>query len=247
MRSPIFLALLGLCGVGFFGLTTPSPQEAQKICLYSRLPLMAPPKLEGLATRLNQSKPFVVVALGSSSTAGVGAAYSYTKVLEEALSETIPQVNFRVFNRGVAGDTVERVLLRIERDVLNLHPDLVIWQLGTNEVIQGVELRTFRVQVEQGIQRIRKRGAELFLMDGQAYPGLGNSPAYAAFQRALSEIAHQNDLVLVPRFQLMKDLLASGYTYTDLLAEDQFHPSTFMQNCIGHYLAQMISQLAKKP
>lgn len=177
----------------------------------------------------------------------MGAAYSYTKVLEEALSETIPQVNFRVFNRGVAGDTVERVLLRIERDVLNLHPDLVICQLGTNEVIQGVELRTFRVQVEQGIQRIRKRGAELFLMDGQAYPGLGNSPAYAAFQRALSEIAHQNDLVLVPRFQLMKDLLASGYTYTDLLAEDQFHLNTFMQNCIGHYLAQMISQLAKKP
>lgn len=244
LRLPLYLLIL--CSLGL-GLAAPSPQEAAHICRYARLPLDSTPKLDGLSAKLNQSRPITIVALGSSSTVGVGADYSYTRVLEQTLTQSFPRANFRVINRGVSGDNAEQMLARLERDVLSLQPDLVIWQLGTNSAIQRVDLAIFRVQVEQGIKQIRERGAILFLMDGQVYPGFGESPNYTAYQRVLSEIAHQNGLVLIPRFELMNQLLASGYAYADLLADDQFHPNTFMQSCIGHYIAQMIAQLVKKP
>ena len=84
-----------------------------------------------------------IVAIGSSSTQGVGAsspAASYPSRLEAELRKRFPQVDIRVINRGKGGEDAPEELARLERDVIAEHPDLVIWQLGTNAVLRRDDL-----------------------------------------------------------------------------------------------------------
>ena len=75
----------------------------------------------------------VIVAIGSSSTQGVGAsdqAHTYPALLAEELRRRWPRLAVTVVNKGVGGENAEQMLARFTRDVLPYHPQLVIWQTG---------------------------------------------------------------------------------------------------------------------
>ncbi len=63
-----------------------------------------------------------VVFLGDSITQGWGAA----------LVTSFPEL--KVANRGISGDTTRGVLIRLQEDVLSLHPTAVVLLIGTNDL-----------------------------------------------------------------------------------------------------------------
>src|SRR5690242_11650592 len=82
-----------------------------------------------IATRIDRRESLTVVAVGSSSTQGVGASapdLSYPSRLEAELKERFPAIAIRVINRGKGGEDAPEELARLDRDVIALHPDLVI-------------------------------------------------------------------------------------------------------------------------
>lgn len=76
-----------------------------------------------------------VVGLGDSLTFGIGAA-----VDENYVSRLALELNVRMFNKGVNGDMVEEGLNRIQSDVLDLKPDVVIVLLGGNDFLENIPL-----------------------------------------------------------------------------------------------------------
>ena len=94
------------------------------------------------ARQLSAGKLALVVALGSSSTAGVGAstpAASYPSRLMDELGQRFPTQPIMVLNRGVSGARAVDLVANFDESVAAEHPDLVLWQLGTNAVLQGYE------------------------------------------------------------------------------------------------------------
>src|SRR5215470_20343882 len=82
------------------------------------------------ARAMRRGEALVIVAIGSSSTKGVGAsdqALAYPPLLAEELRHRWPRLIVTVVNKGVNGETVEQMLARFPRDVLPYHPQLVIW------------------------------------------------------------------------------------------------------------------------
>jgi acyl-CoA thioesterase-1 len=75
----------------------------------------------------------VIVCFGDSLTAGYGAeaSQSYPSLLRRRV--TVP-----VFNAGISGETTADALLRIQRDVLDRDPGLVIVEFGANDLLQGL-------------------------------------------------------------------------------------------------------------
>src|SRR5262249_12945554 len=95
------------------------------------------------ASRIDHGSPLTVVAMGSSSTQGVGASaasMSYPSRLESELRDRFPAIEIRVLNRGIGGQEVGEELGRLGHDVVAEHPDLVIWQVGTNAVLRRDDL-----------------------------------------------------------------------------------------------------------
>lgn len=75
----------------------------------------------------SNSKPLRIVCIGDSLTACGGEGGKYTDWLSQWLSDD------EVINKGIGGDTLDGGRRRFERDVLALHPDIVVIELGAND------------------------------------------------------------------------------------------------------------------
>src|ERR1700757_4101431 len=99
--------------------------------------------LDRTSSRILSGQPVTIVAMGSSSTLGVGAsipALSYPSRLEQELRQRFPGVEIRVVNHGVGGQDVPEELTRLGRDGMAERPGLVVWQVGTNAVLRRDDL-----------------------------------------------------------------------------------------------------------
>jgi acyl-CoA thioesterase I len=173
-----------------------------------------PPALAGIgaalgraAAQITRDRRLTIVALGSSSTSGVGAsapARSYPSRLEADLRRLLPTVAVRVVNRGIGGEEVPQMLARLDRDVLPLHPDLVIWQLGTNAVLHHYDPQGEAPLIARGIARLERHDADVVLMDLQYAPRVVALPAYRAMERVIAAAAARAHVGLFRRFQIMQ-------------------------------------------
>ncbi|MEA2742923.1 MAG: acyl-CoA thioesterase, partial [Acetobacteraceae bacterium] len=58
------------------------------------------------------------------------SAHTYPAVLQSSLNKALPGAHFAVINRGMGGQDAPEELTRLDTDVIALHPQLVIWQVG---------------------------------------------------------------------------------------------------------------------
>src|SRR5262249_31134677 len=145
--------------------------------IFNRVPCLPPkgePRAMGslphVATRLASGQPVVIVAFGSSSTAGYGSSapeFTYPNRLAAPLQRQYPTVDITVVNRGKGGDDAPEMMKRLQVEVLDMHPDLVIWQVGTNAVLRNLDPDETAKQVEEGVGRIQAAGADVVLVDPQ--------------------------------------------------------------------------------
>jgi acyl-CoA thioesterase-1 len=214
--------------------------------------------LDRTSSRILSGKPLTIVAMGSSSTLGVGAstpASSYPSRLEQELRQRFPGVEIRVVNHGVAGQDVPEELTRLGRDVLAEHPDLVVWQVGTNAVLRRDDLSADEQLISRGVTLMKENGIDIVLMDLQYAPRVLARPASGEMERLISELARRNQIGLFRRFEIMKE-----WDRTQQLAPasgiglDGLHMTDMGYACLANQLADALAsnwrsrdKLAKSP
>ena len=124
--------------------------------------------LPNLSERLKQSRKIKIVAIGSSSTAGVNGVIPYPHRLELLLRNRHYGRMIDVINRGISGQESPEELSRLECDVIAEAPSLVIWQVGTNAVYRKVDYNFDAVQqaIAVGLDWLARR-TDVVLMDLQ--------------------------------------------------------------------------------
>jgi acyl-CoA thioesterase-1 len=200
--------------------------------------------LPGLSNALASSKPIRIVALGSSSTQGIGASSPkacYPSRLQAELRKRYPDKEIIVDNLGVGGQLATDMLPRIKKDVLPLHPNAVIWQTGVNDAMRHVDVDTFRRTVMLGIDQFQQAGIDVVLLDMQYFPRAETIVEFPRYLKAMREIAEARKVPILQRFAIMKYLVTSAqYTPQQLLASDLFHPNDVTYGCLGRFLADAL-------
>jgi len=197
---------------------------------------------------LSHTQPITVIALGSSSTEGAGASApdrAYPARLAVELHQAWPDAAVHVVNKGIGGQMVDAVLGRIDADVLAQNPTLVIWQVGTNEVLLGMDEARFAAQLDEGVQRILASGADLVLMDNQIAPR--ESPERLAVVDAI--IAREAETRHVPLFSrsaLMRSWQAEDPPVTGMIGPDGLHHTDRGYACVAEALGEAIINAAAK-
>jgi acyl-CoA thioesterase-1 len=217
------------------------------LCL-AALPAQAGGVLWHVATRLAHGAPVSIVAFGSSSTSGVGASSadaSYPACLERDLRA---HLNFHdpvtVANRGVAGDDIDAMMRRLDPDVIQVHPDLVIWQLGTNDALEHMPLAHFEAAARQGIKALRKAGIDLVLMEPQHAPRVDVAPDAAGYRAAVRRLGAEFGVPVIRRFDLMSRW-AKASAAPALVAPDGLHMSDSGYEKLGQAAAALILSAAR--
>jgi acyl-CoA thioesterase I len=201
--------------------------------------------LDRTGARIQAGKPLTIVAMGSSSTEGTGAsapAMSYPSRLEQELKDRFPDLDIRVINHGVGGQDVPEELIRLERDVIAEHPDLVIWQVGTNAVLRRDDLSADEQLIRRGVGLIKEHGSDVVLMDLQFAPRVLARPAWAEMERLIAEIAQQTHVGFFRRFEIMRE-----WDHTQQLApatmigRDGLHMTDASYACLANQLAEALA------
>jgi len=201
--------------------------------------------IPSLSKAFKANNPIRIVAFGSSSTEGRGASSrdkAYPARLQAVLNAGFEEPRFEVVNRGRSGELATHMLARIERDVLQLDPVLVIWQTGVNDAIRKVDPTAFRDTVEAGLALMRQRGIDVILLDQQFFPGSVKVAGYQTYLELLREIGAAHGVPVFRRYELMKHLVDSEqFSIDELLASDRFHMNDVTYDCLGSVLAGAIS------
>jgi lysophospholipase L1-like esterase len=183
--------------------------------IFSRVPCL-PPKganpigsLPHVAGKLASGQPVVIVAFGSSSTAGFGVTspeFTYPNRLAAQLHRQYPGADITILNRGKGGEDAPEMINRLQTSVIDAKPDLVIWQVGTNAVLRNLDPAETARQVEQGIARIQAAGADLVLVDPQYSPRITERGESAnRMVRMLGRVAELRHVGIFPRFEVMRE------------------------------------------
>jgi lysophospholipase L1-like esterase len=184
--------------------------------IFSRVPCL-PPKgasksmgsLPRVASELVAGQPVMIVAFGSSSTAGYGATspdFNYPNRLAVQLRRQYPTADITVVNAGKGGEDAPEMMKRLQTAVIDLQPDLVIWQVGTNAVLRNLDPGETAKLVEEGIARIQAAGADVVLIDPQYSPKVNEHAESAGrMMKLLNRTAELRKVGLFPRFAVMKD------------------------------------------
>ena len=149
-----------------------------------------------------------------------------------------------VENAGIGGETANETVRRLEAELKEL-PDLVIWQIGTNDAVRGRDLGEFRALVEQGIAAAKAAGVEIILLDQQYYPGIADPVRYEGFVEAVRDLGQLSKTPVFSRYALMKTWSAhSAEELRAMLSQDGFHMSdrgyTCLTSALGGSFAPMV-------
>lgn len=179
------------------------------------------------------------------SDLGVG----FVKLAANKLRLLYPDKTFEILNRGVGGDRTEQLLSRIEKDVADEHPDIVVLQVGINDVwhrfTEGVIVspEQFRRNYTELVSRLKATGARVialqpFVLRMGDKPRL--RPTLETFNAIIGEIALKEQIALIP-----VDEIFMGVTQDvkpDEFALDGIHPTH--HGC--RYLADLVIKELKK-
>lgn len=198
-------------------------------------------KLSNTARAVHSRKSLVIVAIGSSSTAGVGAsdpAHTYPAVLAAELQHRWPQLAVNVINKGIGGELASQMLARFERDVLPYHPQLVIWQTGSNQLLKSENVEGYADTLRDGISRLKAARIDVVLMDPQFAPRVLARRMHLSVVDSIAAVADDTNVAVFQRFAVMRHLIASDqYKIEDIISPDGLHMNDVSYGCIARLLA----------
>jgi len=238
MRAVALLALLALGG--------PAWAENEDVCRTAEAQVGTSFALPHAAQSVaNKRLNVLVVGAGSSALPGPeGVRKAYPARLQAALAEAMPGTTVTVASdvepRRSAGQMV-----RVLPDALSkFKPELVIWQIGTVDAMQGVDPDEFSRALEEGASITRAAGADLILVNAQYSPRTESMIALGTYADLMRRVASQQEMPLFDRFSVMK-------TWADLGIFD-FYAKTkkldtaeHVHDCIGRLLADLVLESVK--
>jgi len=181
-----------------------------------------------------------VVGTGSSALAGPdGPPTAYPARLEAALTQRLSGIPVKVIPLVRSRQTGDVLSKGMGKLVTDEKPDLVIWQAGTIDAIRRVDLDGFLNALEEGIDSIHKRGADVILMNMQYSPRTESMISVGPYADVMRVVAQHRSVPLYDRLGIMRhwsevgafDFYAAG---RDNVLAQRVH------NCIGRTIAALI-------
>lgn len=147
-----------------------------------------------------------IIAFGDSLTEGKGAGkeLAYPAVLSK-------KIGVAILNRGVSGDTAADGLGRVQRDVLNLDPKIVLLGLGANDFLRKADKNATFDHLRHMIRVIQETGALVILISV-------DFPLGGSWTKRYRELARETGCPHVP------DQLGGIFGHPELMS-DEVHPN----------------------
>lgn len=184
----------------------------------------------------------------------LGPGYpSYTAKL---LQEAFPEQTFEFINRGISGNRTEHLVARLQKDFLDLKPDLVTLLIGVNDCWHSCPPTNIPTTDEQFVANFRtvldalaKENIPVVMLEPFSLP----SPHLQDFRADLARRTdiersfareYENVLAYIPLDgPAYADAVQNGLTH---LTDDGVHPNETGRAWIGNLLAETLKPILRE-
>lgn len=172
----------------------------------------------------NTSKATILI-FGDSLSAAYGLPREQGWVSLLSMRLDAMKLNYKVENRSLSGETTFGGLQRLPRALTQVKPALVVLQLGANDGLRGLDLRTTRANLKAMVQKSLASKAQVLIVGVRLPPNLGES-YLKEFDAIVPSVAKELQVQAVPA--MLKGFAADLSYFQD----DQIHPNTKAQPVI---------------
>ena len=154
-----------------------------------------------------ESRGTSIVCFGDSITKGKGVDpdQSYPADLSK-------MTNYPVINAGINGDITFEAVKRVQSDVLDRDPLLVVIEFGGNDYLNKVPLAESVKNIEEMIKMIQAKGAMVALVD------ISNIIFMQEYRQELKQLSIKYRTIFIP--QILDDIVTN-----EKLKSDAIHPN----------------------
>lgn len=222
--------------------TPPAATVLSVQCAVPISEIATPAPLMRMVAKLESKSSLRILAIGSSSTWGVGASgykRNYPSQLERILEKTWKGLDVEIINRGVSGEMAATTAARLVHEAALVRPDLVLWQLGTNDAVARIPVDKFADTVRNTVRLLRKNNIDVVLVGLQYTPRYARDEHYKAIRERLFTITKEENLLYIRRYQAM-EFIARTKSNARMMAEDDFHLNDLGYQCMAEHIAQAV-------
>ena len=169
-----------------------------------------------------EARGYNIICFGDSITMGYGVdpGQDYPSFLARL-------VNLRVINAGIDGETSTEAIQRVETDVLNKDPLLVIVEFGGNDFLKKVPLEETLKNTENIVKKILASGAMVAIADVSANVVMEN------YRKGFKRLSKQYGTIFIPE-------LLNGIITNPAFKSDFIHPNPAGYRVIAHRVYRAI-------
>jgi acyl-CoA thioesterase I len=194
-----------------------------------------------------------ILALGSGSTVGQSggshgpammtrsAVKSFPYLMEDALRAMRPSLKFNLTVQGGRNMTADAMLAILRQELTAHQYDLVLWQTGTVEAVQGLRPDVLRGVLQDGVDAVTAANADLVLIDPQYSRFLRANADLNPYETVLTQMASTPAVTLFHRFDLTQAWVNNGQIDVERVARDQRDTTiALLHECLGQALARYV-------
>jgi lysophospholipase L1-like esterase len=130
--------------------------------------------------------------------------------------------------------------VRIKNEVALTEPDLVLWQVGTNDALSYVPLDEFANTVEDTLGWLKEHKVDVVLVGLQYVGQMALDDHYKATRDLLRKIAAKENVMIVRRYEAQQ-FLERAESGGGGLVPDEFERTEAGYICLAQYMARAIT------
>jgi len=197
-----------------------------------------------------QASAKTILALGDSITAGAPAFKSPAEVPPEGRGNPQSQYAYwlhvkypawKIVNRGISAQTSADILGRLERELNQTQPQIVILMAGVNDIYRGTELEILLANLKTMYEEIQARGIPLMVLTVLPYRDLSPQKVdkLIAVNRWIRSYAEQHQLGFCDTFQVMN---SKSRPFSLTTTRDGIHPDLEGYRVMGQAIADALEK-----
>ncbi len=196
--------------------------------------------LPNVAAALAQRKTLRILAMGAAPGRVTAHGGGYTAVIEAMLEHALKGIDVVMINRGVSGELAANAATRMKNEVALDEPNLVLWQVGTNDALAYVSAREFAATVKEQIDWLKAHKVDVVLVGLQFANQMLRDEHYVKIRETLRAIAAQENVIVIRFYEAMQIITqaAAGGNET---AAAEIDRSDAGYNCLAQYVARAIT------
>lgn len=195
--------------------------------------------LPHLAETLQQRLTIRVLAVGNWVNAGMFAQHRFTDELEEILERSVKGLDLVFTHRGVSGERAAVTAERIKQEIGLLDPDIVLWQVGSNDGLTRVPAAEFEATLSTTVEWLKEHKKDVVLVGLQYSAALSRNEHYRAIKDAITRVATKHNILLVRRYEAVQ-FIATASREQAKLANDEFMMTEFGYKCMAEHIARAL-------